>query len=370
MFSVVALLGAFLFVRMDRQRLLFALCVGLAVVGAVRASVLLNSKAESISSATKNGWINGQTETDILVVPPGAPGYLTEQWFTSSPADGIMDENTRIRIYVDNETDPSIDFMLLWGHGVGCGEALEKKNLPWSTKRIGHDADGGIYNTIRIPFNNSIRVTAWTPGSGWYWYIGRGVRNVPLVIGEFQLPSNTRLKLYKQEAVSMQPLQYLTALTTPPNTSGWLYFVTFGGTSVDFTYLEGCFRAEIDDKPIQFLSSGTEDFFLSASYFDAGIYHSDHSGLTCFQSPGTMSAYKFFEEDPVLFSKSFSLSWRNGEWPYHGEGPGACPITADQHPSHGYRLSRANATDHTPPLKLYNQASITMYSWVYEYPTQ
>ena len=145
--------------------------------------------------------------------------------------------------------------------------------------------------------------------------------------------------------------------------------LTFGGDSSDFTYLEGCFRAEIDDKPMQFLSSGTEDLFLSASYFNAGFFHDNHAGLTCRTGAGKMSAYKFFEEDPVLFSKSLKLSWRNGEWPYHGEAPGACPISADQHPGPNYRLTRANAT-HTPDLKLYNQAHITMLAWVYEYPSQ
>ncbi|XP_065185125.1 uncharacterized protein LOC135815717 [Sycon ciliatum] len=341
---------------------------GASMIASAHGAIKLDSKAESISAATKNGWLDAATETDILNVPPGAPGYLTEQWFTSSPSTGVMNENTRIRVYVDNETAASIDFMLLWGHGIGCPESAEKANLPWGTKRIGHEADGGIYNTYRIPFGSSIRVTAWTPVGGWYWYIGRGMRNVPLVVGEYELPSNTRLRLYKAENVTMEPLEYLTAAATPANTSGWLYQVTFGGSSSDFSYLEGCFRVEIDDKPIQYLSSGTEDFFLSASYFNAGIFHSDHSGLTCKQGPGTMSAYKFFEEDPVVFSSSMKLLWRNGEWAYHGQAPGACPVTAQQNAAPDYRLTRHNLTDsHTAALG-YNQASITMYAWVYEYP--
>ena len=143
-----------------------------------------------------------------------------------------MNEQTRIRIYVDNETHASIDFLLLWGHGIGCSEAevLELKLLPWGTRRIGHEANGGIYNTYRIPFGNSIRVTATSPVAGWYWYIGRGLRNVPLVIGEFELPSNTRLKLYTQDAKAVEPLQYLTAVETSEGTSGWLYMVSVVGS--------------------------------------------------------------------------------------------------------------------------------------------
>jgi len=40
-------------------------------------------------------------------------------------------------------------------------------------------------------------------------------------------------------------------------------------------------RAKIDGAAnITWLSSGTEDFFLSAYYFDAGVYHTENSGLT------------------------------------------------------------------------------------------
>ncbi len=45
-------------------------------------------------------------------------------------------------------------------------------------------------------------------------------------------------------------------------------------TSADPNYLEGCFHIVNSDGSVQFLSSGTEDYFLSASYFDEGIFAS------------------------------------------------------------------------------------------------
>ena len=105
---------------------------------------------------------------------------------------------------------------------------------------------------------------------------------------------------------------------------GALFQVTLAASSSDFTYLEGCVRAFIDgNNTTTFLSSGTEDFFLSAFYYNSGLFHSDNSGLTYKADPGTMSAYKFFEDDPVLFSKSFRLRWRCGE--VIGTGFEECP---------------------------------------------
>ena len=86
--------------------------------------------------------------------------------------------------------------------------------------------------------------------------------------------------------------------------------VTLVAESSNLVFLEGCMRAFIDgSNKTTWLSSGTEDFFLSAYYFNEGLYHLDNAGLT-FLENGRVSAYKFFENDPLLFSKSFELWWR------------------------------------------------------------
>jgi len=81
--------------------------------------------------------------------------------------------------------------------------------------------------------------------------------------------------------------------------------------------LEACFRAYIDGASTpQFLSSGTEDFFLSAFYFNGGKYATSESGLTHFNlnnNQQELSMYKMFIRDPVLFTKQFRLEWRDEE---------------------------------------------------------
>ena len=262
-----------------------------------------------------------------------------------------MDENATIRIYIDGETTPSIEFKLLLGHGIGFFDPTNK--TPWSTRRISRDADYGTYNNYQIPFSKSLQVTAIHPVGGAFWYIIRGVYNYPLVFGELQLPANARLRLYKNVNVSLEPLQFLD-LVNVSGSSGVLFQVTIAANGSSFHYLEACMRAYIDgSNSTTWLSSGTEDFFLSAYYFNEGIFHSDNSGLTYMKGPGAMSAYKFFENDPLLFTKSFRLRWRSGEMV--GSGTDDCPN--DFKSPSGHR-------DVSSSLKT---IVVTTYTWVYEW---
>ena len=189
-----------------------------------------------------------------------------------------MDEEATIRMYIDGETTPSIEFKLLLGHGIGFVDPSNR--TPWSTRRISRDADHGIYNNYQIPFSKSLQVTAIHPVGGAFFYIIRGVYYYPLIFGELQLPANARLQLYKNVNVSLEPLQFLD-LANISSSSGVLFQVTLAANGSSFRYLEACMRAYIDgSNSTTWLSSGTEDFFLSAYDFNEGIFHSDNSGLT------------------------------------------------------------------------------------------
>lgn len=271
------------------------------------ALVHVNPNMRSFSYAIKNGFLYPNVEKTLYEHNTGEPGVITEQWFTGENA---MNEDTRIRIYIDMETEASLDFELFLAHGVGFRESNELPNIPWGTRRIAHTANGGIYNTFRIPFSKSVRVTATRPTHAQFWYIIRGVENYPLVLGDLILPSNARLRLYKNVQVVLQPFEFL-PLAYVKRSAGAVFMVTLAATSSDLVFLEGCMRAYIDgSNKTTWLSSGTEDFFLSAYYFNRGIYHLDNAGLTYLNASGSVSAYKFFENDPLLFSKSLELLWR------------------------------------------------------------
>ena len=238
---------------------------------------------------------------------------------SSTTGENVMDENMRIRIYIDGEDEASLDFQVLLAHGIGIGQNLENPYVPWGNDRLAHEARGGIYNTCDM---KSFRVTATHPHGGLFWYIIRGVENYPLVLGHLQLPASTRLRLYKNVNVTLGPYKFL-PLVDRTKTAGAVYQITIAANSSNFYYLEACMRARIDGATdVTWLSSGTEDFFLSAYYFDAGVYHTENSGLTYSNGKGTMSVYKFFDNDPLLFSKSLELAWRCGET---HDGVDGCP---------------------------------------------
>lgn len=269
----------------------------------------------------------------------------------------VMDEDMRIRIYIDGETTASLDFQLLLAHGIGFSESMESQYIPWGTRRISHEADGGIYNTYQIPFSKSFRVTATHPKGGEFWYIIRGVENYPLILGNVILPKTSRLRLYKNVNVELTPLEFI-AIAYVTNSSGALYQVTLAANSTDYNYLEACFRARIDGaNNITWLSSGTEDFFLSSSYFNKGVYHNDHSGLTYKGNKAVMSAYKLFEDDPIFFTKSLELIWRCGETI---AGPYGCPNDYPPPPPREWSYEEPVA----PKL---SNTKVTTYVWVYEW---
>ena len=123
---------------------------------------------------------------------------------------------TRLRVYVDGETTASIDMELDMGIGVG----FQDDAAPWGIARIGKTGSpSGIYNTYRIPFGSSIRVTAQrAPGhddNPLFWWIIRGSVGVPVEIGGMTLPAAARLRLYKREAYAAKRLEEFTLCESP-----------------------------------------------------------------------------------------------------------------------------------------------------------
>jgi len=253
-------------------------------------------------------------EEKVLFARDGA-GTLTHMWFGGS-WPGFAD--TRIRIYVDGESQPGIDMALFLGHGIGWGN----DSAPWGTNRIGKTGrPSGVYNTYRIPFGKGVKVTASLAPSVRekqpFWWIVRGLTDYPLRLGGIALPASARMKLHRLEKITTTPLQEVTILDTQAR--GLLYAVTFEAISENFNYLEACLRAYPNgQKEPLWLSSGTEDYFLGTYYFNAGIYHTPVAGLTHGDPdrPGSsfrFSAYRFHEDDPIPFQNGLRLAWRDGE---------------------------------------------------------
>ena len=261
--------------------------------------------------------LKGDTEAELF--RHSGKGCLTHMWFGGGWKNC---ERTRIRIYVDGETKPSIDMELYLGHGIGFGDDF----APWGTARIGKIGTGtSVYNTYRIPFGTGVRVTAQrapdADDAPDFWWIIRGTENLPVTLGGVTLPGNARLKLHKLENYTAQPLEEFALCDVTGN--GALYQVTMaakcqshtGKPLIDLAYLEACMRAYIGGKkePL-LLSSGLEEYFLGTYYFNKGRYATPVAGLTHFDTAkNEFSAYRFHDDDPVFFQNGLRLTCRCGE---------------------------------------------------------
>jgi hypothetical protein len=250
-------------------------------------------------------------KTEATLFTHEAKGCLTHMWFGGNWKDY---EKMRISVYVDSEETASIDMELFLGHGIGYKDDFG----PWGTRRIGKTGQpSGIYNTYRIPFAKRIRVTAQLAEGDTqnkrFWYIIRGVENLPVEFNGVRLPDTARLRLYKLEDYTAQTLEEFDMCNT--NKPGMLYQVTIAAHSERLTFLESCVRAYIDGaaQPLM-VSSGLEDYFLGTYYFNRGRYYTDVAGLTHKDAKDhSFSAYRFHEEDPIFFKKGLRLTCRCGE---------------------------------------------------------
>jgi hypothetical protein len=179
--------------------------------------------------------------------------------------------DTRIRYYIDGEQRASIDYRLYMGVGLGFnGSSLV--NRSWGTARVGSLAAYSTYSTIRVPFSRSIRVTAELPDyietSQLIWVDVRGAEGLRIAIGDTisLAPTEYRLRLYKNEAVHVPPGFMIPLAKT--NRSGLLYMTAVQVESLGYGYLEGCWRAKLGDDDWTLLTSGGEEMFMGAYYFD------------------------------------------------------------------------------------------------------
>ena len=180
-----------------------------------------------------------------------------------------------------------------------------------------------VFTDSRVPFQKSIRVTgrlpAGTSDRKVIWVIVRGTENLPTAFHGFQLPNNARLTLHRIEDETFDPLAWVPIVSITSG-RGLLLSHTLAVVSGNLNFLEGCYHAypEFEQAfPGVIVSTGTEDYFDSAFYFNAGTFHFDVSGYTHFEqvsnSSMEWSAYRMHDLDPIFFVNGFRFMWRNGD---------------------------------------------------------
>ena len=176
----------------------------------------------------------------------------------------------------------------------------------------------------RIPFHKSILITgqlqpsAGAKSQATLWAIFRGTENLPTVIGGFTLPADARVVQSRIVDTLFQPLQWVTVADIATG-SGLLFSHTLSAVSANQNFMEGCYHAYTPHDaafPGITVSTGTEDYYDSAYYFNGGEFRQPNAGLTHFaQVNGSwqVSAYRIHEQDPLFFNDGFRFVWRVGD---------------------------------------------------------
>eukprot|EP00055_Hartaetosiga_balthica_P013502 m.69724 g.69724 ORF g.69724 m.69724 type:complete len:375 (+) comp8281_c0_seq6:792-1916(+) len=258
-----------------------------------------------------------QNETAVFAhkIAPGHTAAMTHFWVTASQE--TLDDSI-FRYYFDGEKTPSVEFIP--GPAVGVG--FSDTQAPWGTKWFGVGAGNGhgtaYFLNFKMPFSSQVVVTIQRPSGtrGGFYTIFRGALDVDIEVGGRTIPKNATLKLQKN-STTLQPLDFL-AVTDVPSGSGVHFMSTLIAKSGNLNFLEGCYHAYSPYNrafPGTVMSTGTEDYFDSGWYFNAGEFHFPVSGFTHINQTNGVewSAYRFHEMDPLFFSDGLKFVWRNGD---------------------------------------------------------
>eukprot|EP00939_MAST-03C_sp_MAST-3C-sp1_P005341 g5341.t1 len=210
----------------------------------------------------------------------------------------------------------------------GCTIQTAVSAPPTGMRPIGTGlSQGRITNQEQVLFEHNAsgvlmtkQIRGTVPDSNSVWLIVRGTEgHLDTNIGGVDLPVHARLKLLKQEK-TLEALEFIDIVNLPTGTKGMLFMTAFQiQSTLNFNFMEGCFHYYDEERknfPGMLLSTGMEDYFDSAFYFDGGNFHAPVAGnshKTLDASGSRWSGYRFHEMDPIVFNNGMRFQWRNGD---------------------------------------------------------
>ena len=271
--------------------------------------------------ARRNLGTRGSAKLEYANLPAGGSltlldlklgsGYVSHLWVALSCADPLGLERTRYQIYVDGEATPSVNSTL-----VGFHAADDSPNTNFATRFIGYnqgDLGRSYYSYIPIPFRSSVKIDI-VNGSA-------SAAATLFAIADYQtgLTWNwgrmAKLHTFEQEA-SVAPYAWYDLLRVAAQPSGvlWGVYLWLRGGGTGFGFLEGNVQIFNNGAATPcYESSGTEDYFNNAWYFQTCLIFAEQSGCTKYDPKGyAVGAYRFHLDDPVPFERALQVRWQNG----------------------------------------------------------
>ena len=318
-------------------------------------------------------------------LPPLAThGVLHHFWVTGAQ---YKVDRMHISYFVDGEAEPSVSFQ----PSMACGLAFPTEvahDFEYSAGGLcGKTAPvGGWSHVFPIPFYKSVIVTARGDASDagcFTAYLNvRGTVELPLAVpGTGQaLPFGTRMVLATQPLALRQPLEFVPLFSFPAGTRGQVFQTSWGveaqpsgGPAAGGGYIEGCWNFYADvltPYPGLVAGTGVEDYFDSGYYFGAdsgdavGVqFFNTLSGLPLFQRADPyerLSAFRFHNTDPLVFTDGGSLTWQVGSQgsPGHFKCGNRVPDGYEVEVDAGARAGR-----------VLSAVNVTTSAWVFLFPT-
>lgn len=260
------------------------------------------------ASSSDPDWRNGNA--DSRPIAPGGtltlgelagPGRIVHFWCTIADNEPFYSRLLTLRIYWDNETNPSVECPI--GDFFGMGNGVDQ---PFTSLPVRVTSDGRGRNCYwPMPFRKSARITVTNEGKqpcrAFYYYLDwQKLPSLPKTSAYFHA-------MYRQEFPCGMGSNYLiadirgrgqyvgTVLSVYQSSPGWF------GEGDDFFFIDG-------EKEPSLRGTGTEDYFCDGwgfrqqdgPYYGAPFWEG-------FDTGDRGSVYRWHIPDPVAFKKSLRV---------------------------------------------------------------
>lgn len=251
-------------------------------------------------------------------------GYMTQFFMSINGSDTAGRRNTRMKVYVDGESSPSIDVMLV---DLGCARGVEAAGgattpqAMFMSRYVGYSSFAfgfgvGYYLFIDIPFTTSLRVD-----------ITNGSSANSIILGgyiQYFIKSGVNWGRYKKlhgisiNGTSVAPYAEQTLVDIAGKGLVHGAYLHFQGGDSNYNYLEGNVQVYIDGESTASCAyDSTEDYFLYPWYFwianNTRNVVTDFVGCTRKDDSAQVGAYRWHIRDPLAFDTNLKFSWTNGE---------------------------------------------------------
>ncbi len=270
---------------------------------------LKSSKLIQVSSYDTTGGNN-----DRISIPRGknatlldvdGPGMISRIWFTIDSRDPYYLRGIVLRIYWDDEPNPSVE--VPFGDFFGNGFTYK----PYNSEYLGMTSDGFVCY-FPMPFEDHARIvitnetvqeiTAFYYQIDYHKFEGAMDRD----IGYFHV-------FWKRNICTKYDSNYIVLNATG---KGHVVGVNLNAQSYDgsFRYLEGDEKIYVDnEKKPSIQGTGTEDYFSGGWNFSHNEFSGPYNGLLYKDdSLGIISAYRMHILDPIPFRKSIKFTFEHG----------------------------------------------------------